>query len=163
LRPGCDLAWPGAIRGSPRRSACGRRRGYGNARHRNQCPGIETRGAASHPRHGRLACRLLRRRPRWWDRSRVAASRWWPPFVGPAVSGLGPGLFAGAMATGRLLAQNVERSSIAGRMLFAGVAAAGGLALAATTHHAGIALIGFVIAGGGLALSAPTLFGVAGR
>ncbi len=81
----------------------------------------------------------------------------------PAVSGLGPGLFAGAMATGRLLAQKAERSSVAGRMLFAGLAAAGGLVLAATAQHAVVALAGFVIAGGGLALSAPTLFGLAGR
>jgi MFS family permease len=81
----------------------------------------------------------------------------------PAVSGLGPGMFAGAMATGRLLAQKVERSSIAGRMLFTGLAAAGGLALAATAQHAVVALAGFVIAGAGTALSAPTLFGVAGR
>ena len=81
----------------------------------------------------------------------------------PAVSGLGPGLFAGAMVTGRVLAQKVEWPSIAGRMLFAGVAAAAGLAVAATAHHAVVALAGFVIAGGGLALSAPTLFGLAGR
>jgi len=81
----------------------------------------------------------------------------------PAVSGLGPGLFAGAMVTGRVLAQKVEWPSVAGRMLFAGVAAAAGLAVAATAHHAVVALAGFVIAGGGLALSAPTLFGLAGR
>jgi MFS family permease len=81
----------------------------------------------------------------------------------PAVSGLGPGLFAGAMVTGRVLAQKVEWPSIAGRMLFAGLSAAAGLAVAATAQHAAIALAGFVIAGGGLALSAPTLFGVAGR
>jgi MFS family permease len=81
----------------------------------------------------------------------------------PAVSGLGPGLFAGAMVTGRLLAQKVEWPSIAGRMLVAGLAAAAGLALAATAQHAAVALAGFVVAGGGLALSAPTLFGLAGR
>jgi MFS family permease len=80
-----------------------------------------------------------------------------------AVSGLGPGLFAGAMVTGRVLAQRVEWPSIAGRMLFAGLAAAAGLAIAATAQHAAVALAGFVIAGGGLALSAPTLFGLAGR
>jgi MFS family permease len=80
-----------------------------------------------------------------------------------AVSGLGPGLFAGAMLTGRLLAQRVEWPSVAGRMLFAGLAAAAGLAVAATAQHAAVALAGFVIAGGGLALSAPTLFGLAGR
>jgi MFS family permease len=81
----------------------------------------------------------------------------------PAVSGLGPGLFAASMATGRLLAQRIAQPSVAARMLFAGVFAAGGLALAAAAPHAVIALLGFVIAGGGLALSAPTLFGAAGR
>jgi MFS family permease len=82
---------------------------------------------------------------------------------GPAISGLGPGLFAAAMATGRLLAQRIERPSVAARMLFAGVAAAAGLILAATAQHSAVALAGFVIAGAGLALSAPTLFGLAGR
>jgi MFS family permease len=81
----------------------------------------------------------------------------------PAVSGLGPGLFAAAMATGRLLAQRIERHSVTARMAFAGVAAAAGLAVSATAQHAAVALAGFVIAGGGLALSAPTLFGLAGR
>jgi hypothetical protein len=81
----------------------------------------------------------------------------------PAVSGLGPGLFAAAMLTGRVVAQKVEWPSVAGRMLFAGLAAAAGLALAATAQHAVVALAGFVVAGGGLALSAPTLFGLAGR
>ena len=81
----------------------------------------------------------------------------------PAVSGLGPGLFAGAMATGRVLAQKVERSSVPGRMLFAGLAAALGLVLVATAQHPVVALAGLVVAGAGLALSAPTLFGLAGR
>jgi sugar phosphate permease len=81
----------------------------------------------------------------------------------PAVSGLGPGLFAAAMATGRLLAQRVSGPSVVARMAFAGVAAAGGLALASSAEHAVVALAGFVIAGGGLALSAPTLFGAAGK
>jgi MFS family permease len=82
---------------------------------------------------------------------------------GPAVSGLGPGLFAGSMATGRLLAQKLEGPSVAARMLFAGVAAAIGALVAATSQHAAVALAGFVIAGAGLALSAPTLLGAAGR
>ena len=82
---------------------------------------------------------------------------------GPAISGLGPGLFAGAMATGRLLAQRVEGPSVATRMLFAGIAAAAGAIVATTAQHALVALAGFVIAGAGLALSAPTLFGAAGR
>jgi MFS family permease len=81
----------------------------------------------------------------------------------PAVSGLGPGLFAGAMLTGRVVAQKVDWPSVAGRMLVAGVAAAAGLAVAATSQHAAVALAGFVVAGLGLALSAPTLFSLAGR
>jgi MFS family permease len=81
----------------------------------------------------------------------------------PAVSGLGPGLFAGAMLTGRLLAQRLQRTSVVGRMLLAGVAAAIGTTLVATSQHAALALLGFVVAGGGLALSAPTLYGLAGR
>jgi MFS family permease len=81
----------------------------------------------------------------------------------PAVSGLGPGLFAGAMATGRFLAQRLERTSVPGRMLFAGLAAAAGVVLVATSHHPAPALAGLVVAGAGLALSAPTLFGLAGR
>lgn len=83
--------------------------------------------------------------------------------VSPAVSGLGPGLFAASMAIGRLLAQRIAQPSVAARMLFAGVSAAGGLALAAAAPNAGLALLGFVVAGGGLAMSAPTLFGAAGR
>ena len=81
----------------------------------------------------------------------------------PAISGLGPGFFAGAMVTGRLLAQKIEWPSVPGRMLFAGLAAAIGLGIAASAHHPAVALTGFVVAGGGLALSAPTLFGLAGR
>jgi MFS family permease len=81
----------------------------------------------------------------------------------PAVSGLGPGLFAAAMLTGRVVAQKVEWPSVTGRMLVAGLAAAAGLGLAATAQHAVVALAGFVVAGAGLALSAPTLFGLAGR
>lgn len=82
---------------------------------------------------------------------------------GPAISGLGPGLFAASMATGRLLAQKIEGPSVAKRMLFAGVCAAAGVTVAATAQHALVALAGFVIAGAGLALSAPTLFSLAGR
>jgi hypothetical protein len=81
----------------------------------------------------------------------------------PAVSGLGPGLFAASMATGRLLAQRTARTSVTGRMVLAGCAAAGGVALAISFRHAGVALAGFVLAGLGLSLSAPTLLGEAGR
>jgi Major Facilitator Superfamily len=81
----------------------------------------------------------------------------------PAVSGLGPGLFAASMATGRLLAQRAPHTPVVARMIFAGAAAAGGLVLAAAAPHAVFALAGFVLAGLGLSLSAPTLFGEAGR
>jgi hypothetical protein len=81
----------------------------------------------------------------------------------PAISGLGPGLFAASMATGRLLAQRIPQPSVAGRIAFAGISAAAGLALAASAPTAALALLGFVVAGAGLALSAPTLFGEAGR
>jgi sugar phosphate permease len=81
----------------------------------------------------------------------------------PAVSGLGPGLFAAAMVTGRLVAQRSSAASAAARMAFAGIAAAGGLALSSVAHRPAVALAGFVVTGFGLALSAPTLFGVAGR
>jgi MFS family permease len=81
----------------------------------------------------------------------------------PAVSGLGPGLFAASMAGGRLLAQRFALPSVTVRMVFAGAAAAGGAGLAAVSPHPAVALAGFVLAGLGLALSAPTLFGVAGR
>ncbi len=81
----------------------------------------------------------------------------------PAVSGLGPGLFAAAMVTARLLAQRVAPPAASMRMAFAGAAAAVGLALAASASGPAQALVGFVAAGTGLALSAPTLFGAAGR
>jgi MFS family permease len=81
----------------------------------------------------------------------------------PAVSGLGPGLFAASMATGRILAQRMVRPSVTARMVIAGVCAAAGLALSASADHPAVALLGLVVAGAGLALSAPTLLGLAGR
>jgi MFS family permease len=82
---------------------------------------------------------------------------------GPAVSGLGPGLFAASMATGRMLAQRTSRGTAAARIAFAGIASAAGIAISVATRQPGIALLGLVTAGAGLALSAPTLFGEAGR
>jgi len=81
---------------------------------------------------------------------------------GPAISGLGPGLFAAAMVTGRLAAQRVAPPSTALRMAFAGASAAVGLAVSASASSPFVALVGFVVAGLGLALSAPTLFRTAG-
>jgi hypothetical protein len=80
----------------------------------------------------------------------------------PAVSGLGPGLFAAAMVTGRLAAQRAAPKSTALRMALAGAAAALGLAVSAVSSSPFPALLGFVVAGIGLALSAPTLFRTAG-
>lgn len=82
---------------------------------------------------------------------------------GPAISGLGPGMFAAAMATGRVLAQRLEGPSVVARMSFAGVAAAIGVSVTATAQHPFVAVVGVVIAGAGLALSAPTLLALAGR
>jgi MFS transporter len=81
----------------------------------------------------------------------------------PAVSGLGPGSFAAAMTTGRLLAQHVAETPPTMRILAAGLLAACGVGLAAVAMHAAVAILGFVIAGIGLAVAAPTLLGAAGR
>ena len=81
----------------------------------------------------------------------------------PAISGLGPGLFAAGMVTGRGLAQRVAPESTASRMAVSGAAAATGLALAAATTVPAVAVVGIFIAGCGLALTVPTLFRLAGR
>jgi hypothetical protein len=81
----------------------------------------------------------------------------------PAVSGLGPGLFAAAMVVGRALAQHAAPESAAVRIAIAGSAAAAGLVVASIAQHPVVALAGFVAAGAGLGLSAPTLFRAAGR
>jgi Major Facilitator Superfamily len=81
----------------------------------------------------------------------------------PAISGLGPGLFAAGMVTGRGLAQRVAPESTASRLAVAGVAAGAGLGLAAATTVPAVAVAGIFIGGCGLALSVPTLFRLAGR
>jgi MFS family permease len=82
----------------------------------------------------------------------------------PAVSGLGPGLFAAAMVTGRTLGQGLE-ARVGNRPLLTGGAlvAAGGLALAAVSPRVPVALVGFALGGAGISVAAPTLFGAAGR
>jgi MFS family permease len=82
----------------------------------------------------------------------------------PAVSGLGPGLFAAAMVTGRTLGQGLE-ARIGDRPLLTGGAlvAAGGLTLAAVSPSVPVALVGFALGGAGISVAAPTLFGAAGR
>jgi hypothetical protein len=81
----------------------------------------------------------------------------------PAVSGLGPGSFAAAMALGRLVAQRAARTPPPVRISVAGGLATAGIALVAGAAHPAIALVGFVVAGCGLSVAAPTLFGAAGR
>ncbi|HVC86211.1 MAG TPA: MFS transporter [Gaiellaceae bacterium] len=81
----------------------------------------------------------------------------------PAVSGLGPGVFAASMASGRFLGQAASRFS--NRALLSGGAAlaAVGCLVAASAPNAAVGLVGFALAGAGIALNAPIVFGVAGR
>lgn len=81
----------------------------------------------------------------------------------PAVSGLGPGVFAAAMAAGRFSGQAAGRFS--DRLLLGGGAAlaALGCVTVAVAPAAPLALIGFALAGAGISLNAPIVFGFAGR
>jgi MFS family permease len=81
----------------------------------------------------------------------------------PAVSGLGPGVFAAAMAAGRFSGQAAGRFS--DRLLLGGGAAlaAIGCVTVAVAPAAPLALVGFALAGGGISLNAPIVFGFAGR
>ena len=81
----------------------------------------------------------------------------------PAVSGLGPGVFAASMALGRFSGQAAGRFS--DRALLGGGAAlaALGCTIAALAPSAPVALVGFALAGAGIALNAPIVFGFAGR
>ena len=81
----------------------------------------------------------------------------------PAVSGLGPGMFAAGMVAGRALAQRVAPESAALRLALSGIAAAAGLGLSAAAGVAAVAVAGVFVAGCGLALSVPTLLRLAGR
>ncbi len=81
----------------------------------------------------------------------------------PAVSGLGPGVFAGSMAIGRFFGQAAGRYS--DRALLGGGAmlAAVGCTIAAAAPSAPVGLIGFALGGAGISLNAPIVFGFAGR
>lgn len=83
--------------------------------------------------------------------------------AGPAVAGLGPGVFGGAMALGRFSSQAAGR--IGDRRLFTGGAAlaAAGALVVATAPVSAVALAGFVVAGIGISITAPIAFGAAGR
>lgn len=79
----------------------------------------------------------------------------------PAISGLGPAVFAGAMAVGRLGAGAVHISerlqlALAGCLLTVGVI----IFVSATTSP--VALLGLVLAGGGTSVLAPVLYSAVG-
>jgi MFS family permease len=82
----------------------------------------------------------------------------------PAVSALGPALFAAAMTAGRLAGNSLLVRWSERRLLVVGaLIAAVGTAIAAFTTSASIALAGIVLAGAGCSVLAPTIIGVAGR
>jgi MFS family permease len=82
----------------------------------------------------------------------------------PAVSALGPALFATAMTIGRLSAHRLAGPGTERRVLVAGAAlAAAGSAIAAAAQAALLALAGIALAGAGCSVCAPTLVSIAGR
>jgi MFS family permease len=82
----------------------------------------------------------------------------------PALGALGPAVFAGAMAAGRLLVHRVARPGGERAVLVGGASVAAlGSALAAFAGSVPLALAGLVAAGAGCSVCAPTLVSVAGR
>jgi predicted MFS family arabinose efflux permease len=81
-----------------------------------------------------------------------------------AVAALGPAVFAGAAATGRLLGNRVAARVADRALLRAGAAlAAAGSLIAALAPATGVALAGIALAGLGTSVCAPTLISLAGR
>lgn len=81
----------------------------------------------------------------------------------PAVSGLGPALFAGAMAAGRLAGTTISRRFADAPVV--GVAAGlltVGVLVVATAPTAGVALGGLLVAGAGTSVLAPVLYSAVG-
>ncbi len=82
----------------------------------------------------------------------------------PAVAALGPAVFAGSMAAGRLLVHRVAPAGAERAVLVGGASVAAlGSALAAFAPAAPFALAGLVVTGAGCSVCAPTLLSVAGR
>ncbi|MCU1593519.1 MAG: major facilitator superfamily transporter, partial [Frankiales bacterium] len=79
----------------------------------------------------------------------------------PAVSGLGPGLFAGAMAVGRLGSGFLRIRSV---VLFTSAASTltVGVLVVALAPTAAVALVGLVVAGAGTSVLAPVLYSAVG-
>jgi MFS family permease len=83
-----------------------------------------------------------------------------PPWVG----GLGPGLFAGAMAAGRFAVQLLARPGTDALVVGCGAGGlTGGLLLLALAPSPLLALIGATVAGAGVSVLAPTLFSAVGE
>lgn len=82
----------------------------------------------------------------------------------PAVSGLGPGLFAGSMAVGRLCGGLLQRRYPENVLVgtAAAVLSAGALVVALAPGPA-VALVGLVVAGAGTSILAPVLYSAVGR
>jgi MFS family permease len=81
----------------------------------------------------------------------------------PAVSGLGPGLFAGSMAVGRLVAHLVSRPGIERQVIAAGGLAAGAGAVLLSVAPGQVAgLAALALAGAGTSVLAPMLFSAIG-
>lgn len=81
----------------------------------------------------------------------------------PAVSGLGPGLFAGSMAVGRLAGGWLSRRFPSARVFgVTSVTLAVGAVVVAVAPTAPVALAGLVVAGAGTSVLAPVLYSAVG-
>jgi MFS family permease len=82
----------------------------------------------------------------------------------PAISGLGPGLFAGSMAAGRLAGGWLSRR-FAAHVVFrvAALVLAAGAVVVAVAPTAAVALLGLVVAGAGTSVLAPVLYSAVGN
>jgi MFS family permease len=82
----------------------------------------------------------------------------------PATSSLGPAVFAGAAAAGRLSGHFLGRAvGDVALLVCAGLIAAPGAVLLATAGGPAMALAGLCLAGVGISVGSPTLYGFAGR
>jgi MFS family permease len=82
----------------------------------------------------------------------------------PALGALGPAVFAGSMAAGRLFVHRLAQPGTERAVLLGGASVAAlGSAIAAFAPSAPLALAGLVIAGAGCSVCAPTILSVAGR
>lgn len=82
----------------------------------------------------------------------------------PGLSGLAPGVFAGAMALGRLgghwLSTKMADKIV---LLVSGLVAGVGVLVVAAADNPVFALVGFAVAGAAISVAAPTVYSIAGR